>query len=40
MLALEMKRAAIAQAQPPPAAEQTPPTWKTAPSLLAWLAAL
>jgi hypothetical protein len=40
MLDLEMKRAAIAQAQPPHAAEQTPPTWKTDPSLLAWLAAL
>jgi len=40
MLDLEMKRAAIAQAQPPHAAEPTPPTWKTDPSLLAWLESL
>jgi hypothetical protein len=40
MLDLERKRAAIAQAQPPHADEQTPPTWKTEPSLLAWLEAL
>jgi integrase/recombinase XerD len=40
MLDVEMKRAAIAQAQPPHADAQTPPTWKTDPSLLAWLESL
>jgi integrase/recombinase XerD len=40
MLDMEMKRAAIAQAQPPHADAQTPPTWKTDSSLLAWLESL